>query len=137
MKLAKERKEFKMNIKFITIRVGDLSESLQFYQDVLGFKEVRRIDNIENITMVFLQDSEGGIIELVYNKLEAQTTEVTEQANVSFGIAVKNMNDIVSLLGKHNRRLEKGPITTPGGEVIAFMKDPNGVEIEFIEGFRI
>jgi len=137
MKLAKEREEFKMNVKFITIRVDSLVESLKFYQDVLGFKEIRRIDNIENITMVFLQASEGGIIELVHNKSLPQTRETTDQHMVSFGISVENMNDIISLLEKHNQSLEKGPITTPGGEVIAFMKDPNGVEIEFIEGFKI
>lgn len=126
-----------MIIKFITIRVGDLSESLKFYQDVLGFKEVRRIDNIEDISMVFLQDREGGIIELVYNKIEDHPAKASEQPRVSFGISVENMNSISSLLEKHNEKFEKGPITTPGGEVIAFMKDPNGVEIEFIQGFNI
>lgn len=126
-----------MNIKFITIRVDSLEESLKFYQDVLGFKEIRRIDNIENITMVFLQGSGGGIIELIHNKLESPSTESITQQKISFGISVENMNEIISLLEKHNKILDKGPITTPGGEIIAFMKDPNGVEIEFIEGFKI
>lgn len=51
-----------MNIKFITIRVDSLEESLKFYQDVLGFKEIRRIDNIENITMVFFKLVEVGLL---------------------------------------------------------------------------
>lgn len=124
-----------MIIRFITIRVDDLAKSIQFYQDVLGFKEIRRIDNVENLTMVFLKDSEGGIIELIYN--DSQTTETADNQKVSFGIAVERMNETISLLEKHKLSIEKGPIVTPGGEVIAFMKDPDGVEIEFIEGFKI
>lgn len=125
-----------MIIKFITIQTGRLEESINFYQDVLGFKEVRRIDQVENLIMVFLQDKEGGIIELTYNSLGPNRKEVVNENSVTFGISVDSMEDTVSLLKTHNLSLDKGPIATPGGEVIGFMKDPNGVEIEFIEGFK-
>lgn len=126
-----------MIIRFITIKVDNLLDSIKFYEEVLGFKEVKRIDHVENITMVFLQDRDGGTIELIYNDKKPKESDVLDETKVTFGISVESMSDTISLLKKHNLFLDKGPITTPGGEILAFMKDPNGVEIEFLEGFKI
>ena len=51
------------------IRVMDLEKSLAFYQDALGFKEVRRKDKPEGkFTLVYLGDGQTDFtLELTYN----------------------------------------------------------------------
>lgn len=51
------------------IRVMDLEKSLEFYNEALGLKEIRRRDVPEHeFTLVFLGDEEGHYqLELTYN----------------------------------------------------------------------
>lgn len=126
-----------MKIKLITIRVKDMDESLGFYQEVLGLKEVRRIEQMENMLIVFLQDKDGAIIELIENSGENNGDSHMSDGRVSVGFGVENMDETLVKLATYSIEVSQGPITTPGGEIIAFIKDPNGVEIEFIQGFGL
>ena len=126
-----------MIIKLITIHVNNMAKSLEFYQEKLGFVEVRRIDHMEGMTMIFLKDEEGGLIELIENNAMPHNDDVTKSSAVSFALAVTDMNDTILKLNESGIQLDKGPIKTPSGEVLAFIKDPNGVVIEFIEGFKL
>ncbi len=42
-----------MNIRFNTITVKDLDESLKFYKEVLGFIEIKRFNPMEEVTIAF------------------------------------------------------------------------------------
>ncbi|MCF8219588.1 MAG: VOC family protein [Bacteroidales bacterium] len=41
------------------------------------------------------------------------------------------------MLKEKNIEIIKGPVKVPSGARFVFIEDPNGVEIEFIEGFNI
>ena len=126
-----------MLIKLITIHVNNMEKSLEFYKDKLGFTEVRRIEHIEDMIMIFLKDEEGGLIELIENKKMPSNDNVIKSSAVSFALFVTDMDETIIKLNRNGIQLNKGPIKMPTGEVLAFIKDPNGVEIEFIEGFKL
>ena len=57
-----------MKLAHTMIRVKDLDESLEFYQDFLGLEEVRRHSIGDEATLVFLTDEAKNYhIELTYN----------------------------------------------------------------------
>jgi len=114
-----------------------MEKSLEFYKDKLGFTEVRRIDHIEDMIMIFLKDEEGGLIELIENKKMSSDDKSVKSSVVSFALFVTDMDETITKLNKNDIQVNKGPIKMPTGEVLAFIKDPNGVEIEFIEGFKL
>jgi len=114
-----------------------MEKSLEFYKDKLGFTEVRRIEHIEDMIMIFLKDEEGGLIELIENKKMPSNDNTIKSSAVSFALFVTDMDETIIKLNRNGIQLNKGPIKMPSGEVLAFIKDPNGVEIEFIEGFKL
>lgn len=121
-----------MNMEFVTLHVVDLESSLKFYTEVLGFKEFRRINPPGPVKIIFLTDADGMKLEL----LSGDNKGVTGGGIVSLGFAVENMDETVKSLKEKNIEIIRGPIDIPGGEKLLFVKDPDGVEIEFIEGFR-
>ncbi|OPF51200.1 glyoxalase [Clostridium baratii] len=125
-----------MNIKFITIKVKNLEESIKFYKEILDLKEVRRINPMEGTKIAFLEDNNSGTIELIENEELAKVYDVSNESMVSIGFEVKNINEKIDELKSKEINIIRGPIEVPGGAKLAFIKDPNGIEIEFIEENR-
>lgn len=125
-----------MNIKFITLTVKSLEESLNFYKEILGFKEVRRMNPMEGIKIAFLEDEHSGTIELIENKEVSKAYDIPKESMVSIGFGVENINEKIDELKSKKINIVRGPIEVPDGSKLAFIKDPNGIEIEFIEENR-
>ncbi len=125
-----------MRILHTMIRVGELERSLRFYTEVLGMKVLRRQDYPEGrFTLAFVgygEESQGAVIELTHN----WDTKAYELGNGFGHIAVavpdayKACEDVRKLGGKVTR--EAGPMKH-GSTVIAFVEDPDGYKIEFIQ----
>lgn len=125
-----------MRILHTMLRVGNLERSIQFYCDVLGMKLLRRNDYPEGrFTLAFVgygDESSTAVIELTHN----WDTEKYELGN-AFGhiaIAVSDAaaacKDVEGKGGKVTR--PAGPMKH-GSTVIAFVEDPDGYKIEFIQ----
>jgi|SRR5450756_271281 lactoylglutathione lyase len=125
-----------MRLLHTMIRVGDLDKSIAFYTEVLGMRLLRRKDYPEGkFTLAFVgyaDESEQAVIELTHN----WDTRTYDLGN-GFGhvaIAVKDAYKACEEVKKRGGTVtrEPGPMKF-GGTVIAFVQDPDGYKIEFIQ----
>jgi lactoylglutathione lyase len=125
-----------MRILHTMLRVGDMQRSVKFYTELLGMKVLRTTDRPEqkySLTFVGYDTEErSAVIELTYNYGVAKY-----ELGGAYGHIALEMPDIKSMCekvrsggGKVTR--EPGPVK--GGTTnIAFVEDPDGYKIEFIE----
>lgn len=125
-----------MRLLHTMIRVGNLDKSIAFYTEVLGMRLLRRKDYPEGkFTLAFVgyaDESEQAVIELTHN----WDTKSYDLGN-GFGhvaIAVKDAYKACEEVKKRGGTVtrEPGPMKF-GGTVIAFVQDPDGYKIEFIQ----
>jgi lactoylglutathione lyase len=125
-----------MRMLHTMLRVGELERSLKFYTEVLGMKVLRRKDYPDGkFTLAFVgygDESETAVIELTHN----WGVDKYELGNAYGHIAVevddayKSCEEVKKRGGKVTR--EAGPMKH-GTTVIAFVEDPDGYKIEFIQ----
>ncbi len=127
-----------MRMLHTMLRIGDLEKSLQFYQEVLGMKLLRKHDYPEfEFSLAYLgygDETETTVLELTHN----WGTESYDLGNAYGHIAIgvddvyKTCDKIKELGGNVVR--EAGPMQG-GDTVIAFVEDPDGYKIELLEDF--
>ncbi|MFN2432938.1 MAG: VOC family protein [Gemmatimonadota bacterium] len=123
-----------MKLLHTMLRVKDLERSVRFYRDALGMREERRVVlSKADATLVFLGDGTGEHrIELTYNH-DGRDYELGTQFG-HFAFAVEDMDRERARLEDLGIAFTRGPYTvTEGGSRIAFVRDPDGVEIELVE----
>ncbi len=125
-----------MRILHTMLRVGDLDRSLDFYTNVLGMTLLRKQDYPEGkFTLAFVgygPESEGAVLELTHN----WDTKSYELGN-GFGHVALEVDDAYAACAEVKKRggkvtREAGPMKH-GTTVIAFVEDPDGYKIEFIQ----
>ena len=125
-----------MRILHTMLRVGDLDRSLAFYTQVLGMKELRRKDYPDGrFTLAFVgygSEDETAVLELTHNWDTKSYDLGNAFGHVAIAVpdAYKACAEVKKLGGKVTR--EPGPMKF-GGSVIAFVEDPDGYKIEFIQ----
>lgn len=119
------------------IRVADLEKSIRFYTEGLGFTLVSRDDFDEDrFTLAFLRSGTSEnepMIELTHN----WDTSRYERGNAYGHVAyqVDSIAKVQERLRKHGYDLSWGPGQTPSGtRKMAFVDDPDGYEIELLQG---
>ena len=125
-----------MRVLHTMIRVGDLERSIDFYTNVLGMKLLRRKDYPDGkFTLAFVgygDESEHAVIELTHNWDTKKYDLGTGFGHIALAFAdVYKACDAVKAKGGKVTR-EPGPMKF-GGSVIAFVEDPDGYKIEFIQ----
>lgn len=123
-----------MEYGFVTVKVNDLKESIRFYRDILGLKELARIKPREGTNIIFLSDENGSKIELV--EIEGKEYPGIHDLPFAIGFLVKDLDARIDLFKKNNIII-RGPISLKNGIKILFIKDPNGIDIEIIENFNL
>ena len=125
-----------MRLLHTMLRVGDLDRSIKFYTELLGMKLLRREDYPEGkFTLAFVgydDESRGTVIELTHNLYTP-----SYDLGTGFGHLAVEVDDAYAACerikaqgGKVTR--EAGPMKH-GTTVIAFVEDPDGYKIEFIQ----
>ncbi|MFC3533345.1 lactoylglutathione lyase [Vogesella facilis] len=125
-----------MRLLHTMIRVGNLERSLAFYTEVLGMQLLRQHDYPDGrFTLAFVgygDEASNSVIELTHN----WDTASYELGN-AFGHLAVEVDDAYAACdavrakgGKVVR--EAGPMKH-GSTVIAFVEDPDGYKIEFIQ----
>jgi lactoylglutathione lyase len=117
------------------LRVGDLDRAIAFYTGVLGMKLLRRNDYPDGkYTLAFVgygDESEGAVLELTYNWGVANYEIGTGYGHVAIQVddIRKACDDVAAKGGK----IAYGPALHGGKTWIAFVADPDGYKIEFIQ----
>ncbi len=125
-----------MRILHTMLRVADLERSLAFYCDVLDMRLLRRRDYPEGrFTLAFVgyqDEAEGAVLELTWNWDTDRYELGTAYGHIAIEVA-----DAAAACARVEAR--GGRVTRPAGPmkhgstVIAFIEDPDGYKIEFIE----
>ncbi|HTJ55231.1 MAG TPA: lactoylglutathione lyase [Nitrosospira sp.] len=125
-----------MRILHIMLRVGDLEKSIDFYTTVLGMKLLRRKDYPDGkFTLAFVgyqDEADGAVLELTYNWDTSRYDLGTGYGHIAIEVdnAYQACEEVKKRGGKVTR--EAGPMKH-GATVIAFVEDPDGYKIEFIQ----
>ena len=128
-----------MRILHTMLRVGDLKRSIRFYTEVLGMKLLRTTDRPEqkySLAFVGYDDEErAAVLELTYNYGVERYDLGGGFGHVAIGVpdVAKACEKVRAGGGKVTR--EPGPVKG-GTSVIAFVEDPDGYKIEFIQKKR-
>jgi len=128
-----------MRILHTMLRVGDLDRSVKFYTEVLGMKLLRTTDRPEQKYSLAFVGYEGedrtAVLELTYNYGVDRYDLGAGFGHIAIEIPdAKKACDAVRAKGGAVTR-EAGPVLG-GSTVIAFVQDPDGYKIEFIEHKR-
>ncbi len=125
-----------MRLLHTMLRVGDLKKSIAFYTDVLGMRVLRQQDYPSGrFTLAFVgyqEESEGAVIELTHN----WDTDKYDLGS-GYGHIALEVDDAYDACARVKERggnvvREAGPMKH-GTTVIAFVEDPDGYKIEFIQ----
>jgi lactoylglutathione lyase len=125
-----------MRIMHTMLRVGDLDRSLTFYREVLGMDLLRRKDYPEGrFTLAFVgfgDEASEAVLELTHNWDTPRYELGTGYGHVAIEVddAYAACEQVKKRGGKVTR--EAGPMKH-GSTVIAFVEDPDGYKIEFIQ----
>lgn len=116
------------------IRVSDIDKSLKFYKELLEMTLVRE-KQLDDCTLYFLTDKNGIVeIELTHNN---ETPQNGYKAGTGFGhfaFRVDSMDEFTNKLNSLGYNYYREPYKLSSkGSTIAFIKDPDGYEIELIE----
>ena len=125
-----------MRILHTMLRVGDLQRSIDFYTGVLGMKLLRRKDYPEGkFTLAFVgygDEADTTVLELTHNWETPKYDLGNGFGHIAIGVPdAKAACDAVRAKGGKVTR-EAGPMKH-GTTVIAFVEDPDGYKIEFIQ----
>ncbi|MFK7891427.1 MAG: VOC family protein [Granulosicoccus sp.] len=124
------------------VRIQDIDASLDFYCNLMGMVETRRVDNDKGrFTLIFLaaDDDAGGaaeskspLLELTYNwPAEGEATEAYTGGR-NFGHLAYRVDDIYATCQK----LQDGGVTIlrpPRDGYMAFVRSPDGISIELLQ----
>lgn len=125
-----------MRMLHTMLRVGNLDKSLAFYQDVLGMKLLRKHDYPEGrFTLAFVgygSEADHTVLELTHNWDTKKYDLGTGYGHIAIEVddAYAACDAVRAKGGKVTR--EAGPMKH-GTTVIAFVEDPDGYKIEFIQ----
>lgn len=125
-----------MRILHTMIRVGDLKRSIAFYTEVLGMRLLRQSDYPEGrFTLAFVgygEERDEAVLELTHNWDTPKYDLGSGYGHIAVEVddAYKACEAVKNRGGKVTR--EAGPMKH-GKTVIAFVEDPDGYKIEFIQ----
>jgi lactoylglutathione lyase len=128
-----------MRLLHTMIRVGDMKRSVRFYTEILGMKLLRTTERPEQkYSLAFVgydTEDKASVIELTYNYGVEKYDLGSAFGHLAIEVpdVAKACNEVRQNGGKVTR--EAGPVKG-GTTVIAFVEDPDGYKIEFIERKR-
>jgi len=119
------------------LRVSDLKRSEHFYCRFLGMEVQRKKDYPEGeFTLSFLgygDELENTVLELTHNWHQSDYEKGRGYGHIA--LAVDDIYQTCKFLEENNVEITRqpGPMKSDASEIIAFINDPDGYQIELIE----
>lgn len=118
------------------LRVGDMERSVNFYTDVLGMRVLRTLEQPEeSYSLTFLgydDESRTSVLELTYNYGVSQYDHGGAYGHIAIG--VRDCRKACDAVKARGGEVTLEPVPLQGSnEVIAFVADPDGYQVELIQ----
>ena len=114
-----------MKVKYATLIVEDMDESIKFYTEVMGFEIESHHNPQPGVIINLLKGKGDAMIELIKNTRD-------EPGFYSVGMDVEDINATMKELKLKGAKITMEPIPITVG-FLAFVEDPNGVRIALIQ----
>ena len=121
-----------MKFCWVTINVRDMSESITFYEEIIGLPVMNQISGGPDTQITFLGNGDTQI-ELICH---TGRQEVTFGGDISIGFEVPSLDGMTALLKEKGINIKAGPLQPNPFMKFIFIEDPNGVRIQLIEHKR-
>ena len=120
-----------MSYLWTTIKVKDLEESIEFYQQIVGLKLQRKFEAGPEREIAFLAAAEGETeVELIADQGKE---DIEIGRDISLGFEIDSVAEKIRFLKEKGIEIESEPVA-PNPEIEFFyVLDPNGVKIQFVE----
>lgn len=106
-----------------------MNESLKFYEEIVGLTLNKRFNAGPGMEIAFLGDGETKV-ELICNE---NNKEISVGKDISWGFQVKSLDEMIKLIKDKGISVESGPVQPNPHTKFFFIKDPNGLKIQFVE----
>lgn len=118
-----------MKFCWCTIAVNNMEDSLKFYQEIVGLSISRRFKAGPGIEISFLRDGETEV-ELICDPKHKAPGNVE---GISLGFVVDSVDDMIKSIEEKGLQVDSGPYQPNPHVKFFFVKDPNGVSVQFVE----
>lgn len=118
-----------MKFCWSTLHVRNMSESLAFYQDIVGLEVTRQFKPGPGMEISFLGDGETKV-ELISDD-NYQNIDVGK--DISWGFETESVDDMIEFLKDKGIAIHEGPIQPNPHTRFFYILDPNGLKIQFVE----
>ena len=122
-----------MRFAHVMIRVKNIDESMKFYTELLDLNRTGEV-KLDDSTLYYLSDEDGQTqIELTYNNETPEGGYVNGNAFGHLAFEAKSMDEFTEKMNKFGYKYLYEPFFMPVVNMhVAFLKDPDGNEIEIM-----
>ena len=122
-----------MKFCWVTLNVNNLEESLKFYTEIVGLPINRRFTSGSSIEIVFLGNDQTRL-ELLFDKNNDKTKIGND---ISLGFEVESVEKMITFLKEKSIEIESGPFSPNPSIKFFYVRDPNGLKIQFVENISL
>lgn len=106
-----------------------MEESLKFYREIAGLSLNKRYTSESGKDISFLGDGETKL-ELIS---DPNFKAFSECQSISFGFEVESIEEKIKLIKEKGLEVHKGPVQPNEKIRYFYVKDPDGINIQFVE----
>jgi len=118
-----------MKFCWSTFKVKNMDESLKFYEEIIGLKLDKRFKSGLGMDIAFLGEGETKV-ELI---CDDNSSDVNIGPDISLGFEVKSVDEMMDFVKEKGIDIESGPFQPNPHIKFFYIKDPNGLKIQFVE----
>jgi lactoylglutathione lyase len=117
-----------MKFCWCTLHIKNLEKSRRFYEDIVGLKVDRMID--AGLRQILFMGEGETQIELVH---EPEKRRIDVGKDISLGFQVESLDEMIAFVEERGIKIEAGPMQPNPHVKFFYVKDPDGLMIQFVE----